>query len=179
MGKNLNIGSNMAAMAYQSLQLNRLMGFSRRIPNMFILRWHFLFFFGGGFINQATAQIGEPIFTRNTSKETVWAKDVPFRAKPPFPCISIGNKNADKFWTCGPILTKFGMKALGPQKSEIQKTRCPPTPSWIFMQSWITRELCIRLSPNVSPSFVSVVHSISTKFARMIGGAQRNKIRKS
>ena len=40
---------------------------------MFILRWHFF-----GFINQATAQTAEPIFTHNTSKEPVWAKEVPF-----------------------------------------------------------------------------------------------------
>ena len=67
------------------------------------------FFFG--FINQATAQTAEPIFTHNTSKEPVWAKEVPFGGqkfwekffdpkrgqKPPFPCISMGNENADNF----------------------------------------------------------------------------------
>jgi len=40
-------------------------------------------------------------------------------------------------------------------KPEIHKTRWPPTPSWIFTRSWITRELCIRLSPNFIRSFAS------------------------
>ena len=84
--------------------------FLRRIRNMFIFQWHFYFFFFG-FINQATAQTAEPIFTHNTSKEPVWAKEVPFGGqkfsqkffdpkrgqKPPFPCISMGNENADNF----------------------------------------------------------------------------------
>jgi hypothetical protein len=81
------------------------------------------FFFGGGFINQATAQTAEPIFTHDTSKEPVWAKEVPFGGqkffqkffdpkrgqKPPFPCISMGNKNVDNFSPGKPIFTKFGM----------------------------------------------------------------------
>ena len=68
----------------------------------------FLFFLG---FNQATAQTAEPIFTHNTSKEPVWAKEVPFGGqkfsqkffdpkrgqKPPFPCISMGNKNVNNF----------------------------------------------------------------------------------
>jgi len=53
--------------------------FPRRIPNMFILRWHFFRFCFLGFINEGTAQTAEPILTRNTSKEPVWAKEVPLR----------------------------------------------------------------------------------------------------
>ena len=36
-------------------------------------------FFLGGFIKRGTAQTAEPILTRNTSKEPVWAKEVPLR----------------------------------------------------------------------------------------------------
>jgi hypothetical protein len=71
----------------------------------------FFVFFFLGFINQATAQTAEPIFTHNTSKEPVWAKEVPFGGqkfwkkffdpkrgqKPPFPCVSMGNKNVNNF----------------------------------------------------------------------------------
>jgi len=69
----------------------------------------FVVFFG--FMNQGTAQTAEPIFTLNTSKDAVLAKEVPFGGekisqklfdpqnweKPPFPCISMGNKNANNF----------------------------------------------------------------------------------
>ena len=64
------------------LKKNRAAGFSPAHTQHVHPPMAFLFcFFFGGFINQATAQTAEPIFTRNTSKEPVWAKEVPFGAK--------------------------------------------------------------------------------------------------
>jgi len=45
---------------------------------MFILRWHFFRFYVFWYMNQGTAQTAEPILTLNTSKEPVWANEVPF-----------------------------------------------------------------------------------------------------
>ena len=39
----------------------------------------FFCFFFFGFVSQGTAQTAEPILTLNTSKEPVWAKEVPLR----------------------------------------------------------------------------------------------------
>jgi len=38
----------------------------------------YVFFFGGGFFNKATAYTLERIFTQNTSKDVVPGKEVPF-----------------------------------------------------------------------------------------------------
>ena len=45
-------------------------------PMAFFFRFSVFFF---GFMNQGTAQTAEPILTRDTSKEPVWAKEVPLR----------------------------------------------------------------------------------------------------
>jgi len=71
-------------------------------------------------MNQGTAQTAEPIFTGNTSKEPVFAKvllkglqNFPFfhpkNGQTPFPCISMGNRNANSFLTVKLIFTKFSI----------------------------------------------------------------------
>jgi hypothetical protein len=59
------------------LKKNRAAGFSPAHTQHVHPPMAFFFVFFG-FINQATAQTAEPIFTHNTSKEPVWAKEVPF-----------------------------------------------------------------------------------------------------
>ena len=64
-----------------NFQKNRAAGFSPAHTQHVHppMAFFFVFFcFCFWFINQATAQTAEPIFTHNTSKEPVWDKEVPF-----------------------------------------------------------------------------------------------------
>ena len=65
--------------------------------------------------------------------------------------VELSSRNANNFWTVRPIFTKFGLyhqprsrNKVVCRKWEIQKTTWPPTPSWIFTQTWITREVGYR-----------------------------------
>ena len=61
-------------------QKNRAAGFSpAHTQHVHPPMAFFSFFCFLGFMNQGTAQTAEPILTHNTSKEPVWAKEVPLR----------------------------------------------------------------------------------------------------
>ena len=98
---------------------NRSVGFFP--AHTFILRWHF--FLGGGSsirlqpkpLNRFSRIIRQKnrfgprkclSGVKNFSKNFL---DPKRGQKPPFPCISMGNENADNFWSGRPIFTKFGI----------------------------------------------------------------------
>ena len=77
-------------------------GFSRHnIPNIYDHFGFFLsfFLFFGGFLNRGTAHTGYRIFTRNTPKDSVCPKEVPFGGqKSEFQHLPLKIPQKPKFW---------------------------------------------------------------------------------
>ena len=150
--------------------------FTRRIRNMFILRWHFFCFFWGGSsirlqpkpLNRFSRMIRQKnrfgprrclLGVKNFGKNFLTPKGgknplshaFQWETKMPITFDSVGRSA----WNLVYSIRAIGATMPYAHKPEIPKTKWPPTPSWIFRQTWITRDLFIRLSPNFSPRFLS------------------------
>ena len=150
--------------------------FPRRIRNMFILRWHFFFVFfwvhQSGYsrnrwtdfhawyvkrtgLGQGGAFRGSKILEKNlwTPKggKNPLSHAFQWETKMPITFDPVDRSSRNLVYS----IRAIGASMLYAHKPEIPKTKWPPTPSWIFRQTLITRDLFIRLSPNFSPRFLS------------------------
>ena len=149
--------------------------FPRRIPNMFISDGIFFLFFLGSWIRVQPRPLNR--FSRiirqknrfgprkclsgvkNFSKNFLTLKGgknplshaFQWETKMPITFDPVDRSSRNLVYSIRAIAASM----LYAHKPEIPKTKWPPTPSWIFRQIWITRDLFIRLSPNFSPRFLS------------------------
>ena len=147
--------------------------FPLRIPNMFIPDG--IFFWGGSWIRVQPRPLNR--FSRiirqknrfGPRKCLLGVKKIPkifltpkggknplshafqWETKMPITFDPVGRSSRNLVYS----IRAIGASMLYAHKPEIPKTKWPPTPSWIFRQTWITRDLFIRLSPNFSPRFLS------------------------